>query len=69
MTEQERAEPQRDKAGEPVELTLAQVAARAGVSAATVRRWLRMGLVPGYDGRFTPAVVAYVRVVGRLRGR
>ena len=69
VAEQERAEPQRDQAGEPVELTLAQVAARAGVSAATVRRWVRMGLVPGYDGRFTPAVVAYVRVVGRLRAR
>jgi adenylate cyclase len=69
MAEQERAEPQRDRAAEPVELTLAQVAARAGVSAATVRRWVRMGLVPGYEGRFTPAAVAYVRVVARLRAR
>jgi adenylate cyclase len=50
------------------ELTLAQAAARAGVSPATVRRWLRMGLVPGYDGRWTPASAAYVRVVARLRG-
>ena len=37
------------------ELTLAQVAVRAGVSQATVRRWLQKGLVPGYDGRWTPA--------------
>jgi adenylate cyclase len=51
------------------ELTLAQAAARAGVSPATVRRWLRMGLVPGYDGRWTPASAAYVRVVARLRAR
>ncbi len=51
------------------ELTLAQVAARAGVSPATVRRWLAMGLVPGYDGRWTPACAAYVRVVARLRAR
>jgi adenylate cyclase len=55
-----------DAAGE---LTLPQVAARAGVSPATVRRWLARGLVPGYDGRWTPAAAAYVRVVARLRAR
>src|SRR4029077_21023594 len=47
--------------------TLAQVAARAGVSPRTVRRWIEKGLVPGYDGRWTPAAAAYVRVVARLR--
>jgi adenylate cyclase len=51
------------------ELTLAQVAARAGVSPATVRRWVQMGLVPGYDGSWTAAAAAYVRVVARLRAR
>jgi adenylate cyclase len=51
------------------ELTLAQVAARAGVSPATVRRWVALGLVPGHDGRWTPASAAYVRVVARLRAR
>ena len=51
------------------ELTLAQVAARAGVSPATVRRWVDGGLIPGYDGRFTPASAAYARVVARLRAR
>jgi adenylate cyclase len=51
------------------ELTLAQVAAHAGVSPATVRRWVRKGLVPGYEGTWTPAAVAYVRVVARLRAR
>src|SRR2546421_1565787 len=51
------------------ELTLPQVAARAGVSPATVRRWLARGLVPGYDGTWTPAAAAYVRVVARLRAR
>jgi adenylate cyclase len=55
-----------DDAGE---LTLAQVAARAGVSAGTVRRWVARGLVPGYDGSWTPAAAAYVRVVARLRSR
>jgi adenylate cyclase len=53
-------------AGEP---TLAQVAARAGVSPGTIRRWIKKGLVPGYDGRWTPASAAYVRVVARLRAR
>jgi adenylate cyclase len=28
-----------------------------------------MGLVPGYEGRWTPAAAAYVRVVARLRAR
>jgi len=54
---------------EPGELTLARVAARAGVSPATVRRWVKKGLVPGYDGSWTPSAAAYVRVVERLRAR
>jgi adenylate cyclase len=54
---------------EPVELTLAQVAVRVGVSQGTVKRWVDRGLVPGFDGRWTPSAVAYVRVVARLRSR
>jgi adenylate cyclase len=54
------------EAGEP---TLAQVASRAGVSPATVRRWVKEGLVPQYDGHWTPAAAAHVRIVGRLRAR
>jgi adenylate cyclase len=50
-------------------LTLAQVAAHAGVSPETVRRWVQKGLVPGYEGAWTPSAVAYVRVVARLRAR
>jgi adenylate cyclase len=63
------AEPADDPAGETGELTLAQVAARAGVSPATVKRWVRGGLIPGYDGSWTPASAAYARVVARLRAR
>jgi adenylate cyclase len=63
------AEPADAPLNEPVELTLAQVAARAGVSAGTVRRWVARGLVPGYDGSWTPAAASYVRVVARLRSR
>ena len=66
------AEPAEDPAGDTSELTLAQVAARAGVSEDTVRRWVAKGLVPGYDAppsRWTPGAAAYVRVVARLRAR
>jgi adenylate cyclase len=63
------AKREEDPAEDRGELTLAQVASRAGVSHATVRRWVAKGLVPGYEGRWTPAAAAYVRVVARLRGR
>ena len=63
------AEPADDPASETAELTLAQVAARAGVSPATVRRWVDGGLIPGYDGSWTPASAAYARVIARLRAR
>src|SRR5438270_7193385 len=53
----------------PRELTLEQVAAGAGVSAATVRRWVGRDLIPGFDGSWTPAAAAYVRVIERLRDR
>jgi adenylate cyclase len=49
--------------------TLARVAERAGVSAATIRRWVREGLVPQYEGVWSPAAVAQVRIVARLRAR
>jgi adenylate cyclase len=51
------------------ELTLAQVATRAGVSAATVRRWVKEGLVPQYEGGWTPAAASHVRIIARLRER
>jgi len=63
------AEPGEDSGLDGAELTLAQVSAQAGVSTATVKRWIAKGLVPGYDGRWTPAAAAYVRVVARLRAR
>jgi adenylate cyclase len=51
------------------EPTLAQIAVRAGVSQATIRRWVREGLIPQHEGSWTPAAAAQVRIVARLRER
>ncbi len=50
-------------------LTLMQVAARAGVSPDTVRRWVREGLVPQYDGGWNAPAARQVGIVARLRER
>ena len=51
------------------ELTLSEVARRLEVSPATLRRWVRDGLVPLPDGHWTPATLAHARIVARLRER
>ena len=51
------------------ELTIDQVAARAGVSAATIPAVGARGGRPGYDGSWTSAAAAQVRVVAQLRAR
>jgi adenylate cyclase len=51
------------------ELKLPEVASRIEVSPATLRRWVRDGIVPLVDGRWTPATVAHARIVARLRAR
>src|SRR5215208_7215002 len=54
-------------------LSPSQVAARAGVTPATLKRWVEKGVIP--DGRkvtadgWTPAAAAHARVVARLRER
>jgi adenylate cyclase len=54
-------------------LSLNQVATRAGVTPATLKRWVEKGVIP--DGRrvtkdgWTPAAAAHARVVARLRER
>ena len=50
-------------------LSLHEAAQRAGVSAATLRRWARDGLIPQYDGRWTAAAVGHARIIARLRER
>ncbi|HEV2814379.1 MAG TPA: adenylate cyclase regulatory domain-containing protein, partial [Solirubrobacteraceae bacterium] len=51
------------------ELSLSAVARRAGVTNATLRRWAQSGVIPGYDGEWTPAAAAHARIVARLRER
>src|SRR5215218_8207383 len=51
------------------ELTLSTVARRAGVTPATLKRWAESGVIPGYDGEWTPACAAHARIVARLRAR
>jgi adenylate cyclase len=50
-------------------LSLAEAAARAGVTPATLRRWARDGLIPQYRGEWTAAAVSHGRIVARMRER
>jgi adenylate cyclase len=49
--------------------SLAEVARIAGVTPATLKRWVQAGVVPQTSGRWTPAAVAHARLVARLRDR
>jgi adenylate cyclase len=53
------------------QLTLAEAAARVGVTPATLRRWARAGVVPDADGdrNWSAVAVAHARIVARLRSR
>ena len=51
------------------ELTPAEVARRAGVTTSTLKRWADTGVIPGFDGTWTPAQAAHARIVARLRER
>jgi adenylate cyclase len=46
-----------------------EAASRAGVSAATLRRWARQGLIPHYDGEWSTRAITHARIVSRLRER
>jgi adenylate cyclase len=51
------------------ELTPGEVARRAGVTTTTLKRWASGGVIPGFDGAWTPALAAHARIVARLRER
>jgi adenylate cyclase len=50
-------------------LSLREAAERAGVSPATLRRWIGAGVIPNYDGAWTSGAVGRARMVARLRER
>src|SRR3954453_8556916 len=53
------------------QLTLAEVAAQAGVTPATLKRWARAGVIPDADGDsgWSPVATAHARIVARLCAR
>ncbi len=50
-------------------ITLNEAAERSGVSASTLKRWAREGVIPVDGDRWTPTAAAQARVVARMRGR
>ncbi len=50
-------------------MTGKQAAGAVGVSVDTLRRWVREGVVPEYDGAWTPAALGKARLIRRLRDR
>jgi len=50
-------------------LSLEQAAKRVGVTPATLRRWVRAGVIAPYDGGWTREAVAHARVVSAMRRR
>ncbi len=55
--------------GSPDGLSIQEASERVGVAVSTLRRWAREGLLPRYDGRWSPAVVSHAKIVARLRDR
>ena len=53
----------------PGGLSIQEAAERVGVAVTTLRRWARAGLLPRYDGSWSPAVVSHAKIVARLRDR
>lgn len=51
------------------EITLSEAARRSGVSAPTLRRWAKDGLVPLANGRWTSAAASQAKVIARMRER
>jgi adenylate cyclase len=52
-------------------LTVSEVAKRAGVTPATLKRWVKQGLIPEVDASdgWTAGAAAHARIVARLRDR
>jgi adenylate cyclase len=50
-------------------VTMAEAAQRLEVTPPTLRRWIHQGLIPQYEGEWTPAAIGQARVVAKMRGR
>jgi adenylate cyclase len=50
-------------------VTLTDAGQRVGVTPATLRRWIGQGLIPQYEGDWTPAAIGQARVVAKMRER
>jgi adenylate cyclase len=50
-------------------MTLAEAGDRVGVTPATLRRWIRQGLIPQYEGDWSLAAIGQARVVAKMRER
>ena len=50
-------------------MTGSEAAAAVGVSPETLRRWVREGVVPEYQGAWNPAALGKARLIRRLRDR
>ena len=50
-------------------MTTRDVAERAGVKPATLRRWIAAGVIPQYRDEWTPEAAAQARAVARMRAR
>ena len=50
-------------------LSIHEAAQRAGVSPATLRRWVKGGLIPQFEGTWSSSAVGHARLVARLRDR
>jgi adenylate cyclase len=51
------------------EVPISDVARQLDVSTATLRRWVKEGIVPLRNGSWTPSAIAHARIVSRLRER
>src|ERR1700727_634547 len=51
------------------QVTTGELAERIGVTAPTLRRWIRGGVIPQYDGEWTLGAIGQARVVAKMRER
>jgi adenylate cyclase len=58
-----------ERGDRPRAISVSEASRIAGVSASTLKRWAREGLIPVEGGTWTPASAAQARVIARMRER